>query len=257
MSDPTQLAGANHRQDAFANGFRQLWPGFNHSRQIGRQFGLSRVYYAAFCAALVRNPRLPRVFAGGSNPSPSAFTLRSVSRRVARCHTMRCRVGVLRRCVRIAAILREYPLRLVLRRLCAAFCAAFGCWATYRLCEMSIGCLIVNASWQCLRCCPASRKQRATGSARPVPFAGNSAGCGTVGSTSPVRLGRRSSRTSSADCKFASLPCLEHLPAFVHRPRKSHPVGPVLRLQVGSLAIQETGESSGVLFRGNVLSWAT
>jgi hypothetical protein len=41
--------------------------------------------------------------------------------------------------VRIAAIRRVCPLRLILRHWCAAFCAAFGCRATCRLGEVIVG----------------------------------------------------------------------------------------------------------------------
>lgn len=67
------LGRPDHRQDAGSDGFRQLGPGFNHNRQIGGQIGFWGVECAAFCAALVRNPRFPRVFAGCSVPVLSAL----------------------------------------------------------------------------------------------------------------------------------------------------------------------------------------
>ena len=66
---PPSLRRADHRQDARLDCRRKRRPGIDHARQFGVQRGFPRGECAAFCAALVRTPRFPRVFVGCSVPA--------------------------------------------------------------------------------------------------------------------------------------------------------------------------------------------
>ncbi len=59
---PVLLGRPNHRQDAGADGFGQLGPGFNHGRQIGVKWGRFWLDGAAFGALAVRRTAFSRRF---------------------------------------------------------------------------------------------------------------------------------------------------------------------------------------------------
>ena len=73
-SETAIVGSVDHRQDARLDGFRQRRPGIDHGRQFGVKQGFPCAECAAFCAALVRNPRFPVFFVGGSSPViPTSF----------------------------------------------------------------------------------------------------------------------------------------------------------------------------------------